>query len=74
MIGRELRHYRALEAIGSSGMALSSRVLSCGHRLSPVACDNDLVTPRSSIRAGRRGVRRGCGFLGTRPTGVPGMT
>jgi hypothetical protein len=43
-----------------------------------------VVTPRSSIRAGTRGeapsrgpcrrargVRRGCGFLGTRPEGVP---
>ena len=30
-----------------------------------------VVTPRSSIRFGRRGVRRDCGFLGTRPPGAP---
>ena len=39
--------------------------------VTPRSSSHDPVTPRSSMPDGRRGVRRGCGFLGTRPTGVP---
>ena len=64
---------RRCPAVGSSPRfrARMQRVIPSRRRPSLVADGKRLVTPRSSTRVGRRGVCRGCGFLGTRPTGVP---